>query len=434
MSQNPFAAGVSFPAAALNSVASAPNQTGFTSVSVTTGGNAYEVDVAGDVVYVDGEWATVSSATLTLDSPDADNDRVDLVVVDNTGTPSAVTGTPASEQDADGNDQPIDPDIPADAALAATVYVRAGASEILSGDISDEYATNVEPPYKPPLLGDGSDGDVVKSADETVSGPVYARDYTVEGGVTLSVDGALVIFATGTVTIEGTIDATGGGGSGGSADSSSAGGPGADAGIYPTQAGGSGGSGGSTDNDGGAGGTGDDAPHPRPEVFRTAPDDVVTDVLRLATPWAGAGGGGGGFGDATAGSDNEASGSNGSFPGGGGGGSYDDTTDNGAGGAGGNGGGLVVVICRELAGSGSILADGTDGADGVGDSSTAPSGGGGGGSGGFIGLVRSRDSSSLSTSVAAGTGGAGGSYDTESAGDGADGAAGAVRRLSLSLS
>ena len=216
MSRNPFQAGQSFPAAALNAVASAPAQTGVTSVSVSTAAGNFDVDVDGDRVFVDGDEASISPATLTLDDPDPDNDRIDLVVVDETGTPQDVTGTPAAEQDADGNDLPVDPPIPADSALAATVYVEAGATEIFSGDIEDEYATIVEPTRKLPLFGDQSDaGDLVISSDQSLDGVHTVERFVVESGVTVDVPDYLIVHATDEIEIQGTIDGSGADGEGG---------------------------------------------------------------------------------------------------------------------------------------------------------------------------------------------------------------------------
>lgn len=70
------------------------------------------------------------SQGLTLSAADATRDRIDLIILNNTGTAVVVTGTPAPH--------PVKPSISASSVLLASIYVAAGASVISAGVITDE--------------------------------------------------------------------------------------------------------------------------------------------------------------------------------------------------------------------------------------------------------------------------------------------------------
>jgi hypothetical protein len=70
------------------------------------------------------------SQGLTLTAADSSHARIDLIVIDSTGTPSVVTGTPAVS--------PVKPTIPANSVPLASIVVAAGAAAISAGVITDE--------------------------------------------------------------------------------------------------------------------------------------------------------------------------------------------------------------------------------------------------------------------------------------------------------
>lgn len=195
--------------------------------------------------------------------------------------------------------------------------------------------------------GDGSDGDFMPETDTTIGGIKNYKRVFIKAGVTVSVNQQLVIKATGSVVIAGTINGNGS--------------PGAD---------GKGGAGGAM---GGNGGwfTGDESSNER----------------RDAT--AGQDGGGGGYGGA-GGGDNSNKGAAGGNSyvnignayggnGGGGGGGADVFGGYTSGGGGGGGYGISIIAPEVALLDGSkISADGGKGEDGRGYN-TAPGGGGGGG-------------------------------------------------------
>jgi hypothetical protein len=88
---------------------------------------------------------TMTSASLTLDSADSGNYRIDViaVTVNDTGFPSSnavvavTTGTPASS--------PSAPDAPANSIVLAQVLVPPGSSSISTGNITDERSYVVAP-------------------------------------------------------------------------------------------------------------------------------------------------------------------------------------------------------------------------------------------------------------------------------------------------
>lgn len=195
--------------------------------------------------------------------------------------------------------------------------------------------------------GDGSDGDFMPSADCAIGGIKNYKRVFIKAGVTVSVNQQLVIKATGSVVIAGTINGNGS--------------PGAD---------GKGGAGGAMGGNGG-----------------WLTDDENSDEHRDAT--AGQDGTGGGYGGAgggsqgakgAAGGNSRVSISNAYGGNGGGGGGAGDVFSGYTSGAGGGGGYGISIIAPEVAlleGS-KISADGGKGEDGQ-NYYTAPGGGGGGG-------------------------------------------------------
>lgn len=195
--------------------------------------------------------------------------------------------------------------------------------------------------------GDGSDGDFMPSADITIGGVKNYKRVFIKAGVTVSVNQQLVIKATGSVVIAGTINGNGS--------------PGAK---------GQGGTGGAS---GGNGGwlTGDDNSDKHRE------------------PTAGQDGTGGGYGGAGSGANSSIGGAGGSSRigigidyggngGGGGGGAIASSGDT-SGGGGGGGYGISIIAPEVALLEGSkISADGGNGENGN-RYYTAPGGGGGGG-------------------------------------------------------
>lgn len=198
--------------------------------------------------------------------------------------------------------------------------------------------------------GDGSDGDFIPDADCTIGGVKNYKRVFIKAGVNVSVNQQLVIKATDSVVIAGTINGNGS--------------PGAN---------GNGGAGGAKGGNGG-----------------WAPDEGSSKKVRDAT--AGKDGTGGGYGGAGGGDYYTSGAAGGSSPNvfriainyggngsGGGGAAY--TTENKTSGGGGGGGYGISIIAPEvvLLGGSKISADGGKGEDGTRYGDKAPGGGGGGG-------------------------------------------------------
>lgn len=257
------------------------------------------------------------------------------------------------------------------------------------------------------IYGDGSDGAITDSSDVTRSGILYCTTYTLNAGVTVTVDGpCLAIFATDSITIAGTITADGQGGAGGNGGSGgydSIGNPGSSGEQGYFVAGGAGGNGGTGGYSGGAGG-----PAVSPVygdcALRFFPNSAIDKII-FQEAKAGSGGSGGG----------------------GGGGHYEGVWG-GSGGDGGAGGGMVVLCAPTINITGTITARGLPGEDG-GSGGYAGGGGGGGGGGGVILIVTSDLSDTGATyDVSGGAGGAGGSPNGQ---PGSDGPSGYVIKLIL---
>lgn len=148
MTENPFTDGQQFSAARLNSMYNAHENNGVLSGCVASSGvNSFDVDVTSGNVFLNGSNINVSAATVSHATSDPE-DRVDLLSVDDTGTVNVTQGTPAAT-----SGQPVAPDIPSGEILIALVFIRGGSSEILTGDIFNDYrvtlATNI-PAFQSP--------------------------------------------------------------------------------------------------------------------------------------------------------------------------------------------------------------------------------------------------------------------------------------------
>lgn len=255
------------------------------------------------------------------------------------------------------------------------------------------------------IYGTGVDGDLVISANTqwtpaTLAAGVYNfQDLTIDAGATLKVGGdasmniacITTIFVNGTLTLEGTIDASpswlnsrfaGCHGTDGGDGGTAAGSAGTAAAPSLGGAGGAGGTG-----SGGAGGAGGTA---QAFVSGTSTaggleDGVFRNIAKvlmlprvvqnngLSYQVRGGAGGGGGGGDGT------------------------------KGGIAGHGGGLIIILARHVAGAGTVDASGKDGT-----AATAGNrGGGGGGGGGCIIIYTEDDSVPWTLDVTGGAGGAG---------------------------
>jgi len=157
MSENPFTDGQQFSAARLNSMYNAHQNEGvLNGLDVSTSTNAFDVDVASGNVFLNGTNVSVGATTVSHSTSDPE-DRIDLLSVDSTGTVNITQGSPAAT-----GGQPVAPDIPTDEILISLVYVRGGSSEILTGDIFNDYqvtlATDI-PTFESPQ-GDFTDATV----------------------------------------------------------------------------------------------------------------------------------------------------------------------------------------------------------------------------------------------------------------------------------
>lgn len=238
--------------------------------------------------------------------------------------------------------------------------------------------------------GDGSDGDFIPEADCTIGGVKNYKRVFIKAGVTVSVNQQLVIKATGSVVIAGTINGNGN--------------PGAK---------GKGGAGGAPGGDGGY------------SYDDTEGDSYHHYELSVQNGGYGIGGGNGGAGGKYNNKNAPAGGAGGAslngiafYAGnGGGGGGGMSVNDSGVGGGGGGGYG-ITVIAAEVTINGSVTANG-----GAGESRTSwyePGGGGGGG--GSISIVADVVIKSGGVTANGGSGGTAGSYATA----GADGEAGTI--------
>lgn len=235
--------------------------------------------------------------------------------------------------------------------------------------------------------GDGSDGDFIPEADCTIGGVKNYKRVFIKAGVTVSVNQQLVIKATGSVVIAGTINGNGS--------------PGAN---------GKGGAGGAPGSDGGY------------SYDNTKSDSHYE--LSVQNGGYGTGGGNGGAGgkynnpNAPAGGAGGASLNGIAFYAGNGGGGGGGMSVNDSGVGGGGGGYGITVIAAEVTINGSVTANG-----GAGESRTSwGEPGGGGGGGGSISIVADVVIKSDGVTANGGSGGTAGLLATA----GADGEAGTI--------
>ena len=328
---------------------------------------------------------------------------------------------------------------PTDSIKIATAVTGSSSVSSVNSSIAKTSPNDFKDVYEF-WFGDGADGDVTISTNTTFNTPKDYNNLTVNSGNSLTYNGSsttnAIIRVRDTLTVNGTISATGkgrsggsggGGGGGGDTGSSSWVGGGGTSGTAGEQSygasltggdGGGGGSGGSSPMGGGGGGasatsgvTGDS---------RIIPDTRFNDAreLLLAQPQiygSGGSGGSGGHGGAS----QRVSGLNGGV--------------GGSGGTGGDGGGTLYILARNIVidTSGIIESNGNDGSNGASGGSGATScggggggGSGGGGSGGFIGIIYESITNNGNINVNGGSTGSGGSAGASGGSGGSAGSAG----------
>lgn len=221
--------------------------------------------------------------------------------------------------------------------------------------------------------GDGSDGDFIPEADCTIGGVKNYKRVFIKAGVTVSVNQQLVIKATGSVVIAGTINGNGSPGANGKGGTGGARGGGGgnnysksdDNGTYNYKLSAQNGGYGTGGGNGGAGGKGTSSKAPAGGVGGVSINGIAF--------YAGNGsGGGGGMANNT------------NYAGGGGGGGYG-----------------ITIIATEVTITGSVAADGGAGESGT--STYIPGGGGGGG--GDISIIANVAIKSGSVTANGGSGG-----------------------------
>ena len=105
------------------------------------GAGAKSVVVAAGIASVNNAYTAVSGATVTVPNNATGNPRLDLVVVDGTGTPSVVAGAPGAA----GTSALFYPQVPANSAVIAGLYVAAGFTQVLTANITDKRIVCGEP-------------------------------------------------------------------------------------------------------------------------------------------------------------------------------------------------------------------------------------------------------------------------------------------------
>jgi len=156
MSENPFTDGQQFSAARLNSMYNAHQNEGvLNGLDASTSVNAFDVDVASGELFLNDDVVSVGSATLSLSTSDPE-DRIDLISADSTGL-TVTQGNPAAT-----SGQPIAPDIPSGDVLVSLIYVRGGSTEILTGDIFNDYRVELQS-ISPALIDQSLPGDLDES-------------------------------------------------------------------------------------------------------------------------------------------------------------------------------------------------------------------------------------------------------------------------------
>jgi hypothetical protein len=134
-----------------------------TGCAVTTNGNM-TLAVAGGTVKVAGVEAAVTGGNVTITTAHATLDRIDLVVVNGSGTKSVTAGTAAST--------PVQPALPASSVCLASIYVPAADTVIGSTQIKDRRI--VVPAAT--AVANNAINTVKKIADETVTSSTTFQD------------------------------------------------------------------------------------------------------------------------------------------------------------------------------------------------------------------------------------------------------------------
>lgn len=137
--------------------------------------------VASGSARIGGATVSVSSGNVTVTAANASNDRIDLVVVNNSGTKSVVAGTAAAT--------PVQPAVPANSVALAQVYMPAGATSVTSSQIVDKRVIVLTSPASAGIAveEDGSE----EGATITRLNFTTGLDVSVSGGeATVSVSGA----------------------------------------------------------------------------------------------------------------------------------------------------------------------------------------------------------------------------------------------------
>lgn len=111
------------------------------------------VAVAAGVARIGGVPVTIGAGNVAITAADGTHPRIDLVVVDDTGTKDAVDGTAAAS--------PAAPALPVDVALLAQVYVPAGDTDVDANQIVDKRVATPGPHV---LLWDGDSYELVTGA------------------------------------------------------------------------------------------------------------------------------------------------------------------------------------------------------------------------------------------------------------------------------
>jgi len=138
MSENPFTDGQQFSAARLNSMYNAHQNEGvLNGCDGSPSANNFDVDVSSGQIIIGGNIVDVAATTVSHSTSDPE-DRIDLITANGNGTVSITQGSPAATAG-----QPVAPDIPTNEILLVLVYVRGGSTEILTGDIFNDYKTEV---------------------------------------------------------------------------------------------------------------------------------------------------------------------------------------------------------------------------------------------------------------------------------------------------
>ena len=247
------------------------------------------------------------------------------------------------------------------------------------------------------------EGTATIAASQALSGVHFYTNFTLDAGQTLTIAddaGRLCIVATGTITINGTIDGIGAGGQGGTVGTVASPTDGRAGGSGTAQPGGGGGGG--TSNAGGDGGSGGPAHGGRGGdvgVSGAQGPNNTGELIGLAHPLGILGGGGGGAGGNGAAN---------------------------AGAVGGNGG-ASIVLCAPAVVLGAASVLNTSGANGGNGGNNAQGSGGGGSAGNvyvFCSSYTNNGATFTATAGAAGTGGAG------TAANGAAGRAG-LRQINI---